>query len=152
MPDYQERLRSLTSVSAKPVENGTSNGHGAHGVNSGASVGGLLGQFVQADIVGLRCLLQQERIGQRGVRVIAIADSPLSPLAEHAIVCMNVQQASVQMMFRSVGKANWLGHLGSATGEYATHQVVEFSLDNKIVWSWGTATLARQITDVLVIR
>jgi hypothetical protein len=48
--------------------------------------------------------------------------------------------------------ANWLGHLGSATGEYATHQVVEFSLDNKIVWSWGSATLARQITNVLVIR
>jgi hypothetical protein len=48
--------------------------------------------------------------------------------------------------------ANWLGHLGSATGEYATHQVVEFSRDNKIVWNWGSATLARQITNVLVIR
>jgi DNA-binding MurR/RpiR family transcriptional regulator len=183
MPDYQERLRSLTSATAKPGENGTSNGHGAP---AGASVGGLLGQFVQADIVGLQCLLQQERIGellesaidligsaetvylvahlrsfpvtcylsyalsklkvrnvlvdgvggmffqqighatpadvviavssksyapdvvqavresaQRGVRVIAITDSPLSPLAEHATVCMNVQQASVQM-FRSL--------------------------------------------------
>jgi hypothetical protein len=48
--------------------------------------------------------------------------------------------------------ANWLGHLGSATGEYATHQVVEFSRDNMIVWNWGSATLARQITNVLVIR
>lgn len=38
---------------------------------------------------------------QRGVRVIAITDSPLSPLAEHATVCMDVQQASVQM-FRSL--------------------------------------------------
>jgi DNA-binding MurR/RpiR family transcriptional regulator len=195
MPDYQERLRSLTSAGAKPGENGTSNGHGAnganganggHGATAGASVGGLLGQFVQADIVGLQCLLQQERIGellesaidligsaetvylvahlrsfpvtcylsyalsklkvrnvlvdgvggmffqqighatpadvviavssksyapdvvqavrecaQRGVRVIAITDSPLSPLAEHATVCMNIQQASVQM-FRSL--------------------------------------------------
>jgi len=37
----------------------------------------------------------------KGVWVIAITDSPLSPLAEHATVSMEVQQASVQM-FRSL--------------------------------------------------
>jgi DNA-binding MurR/RpiR family transcriptional regulator len=172
MPDYKERLRSLGDVKS------------AGGTLSG--VGGLLDQFVQADIVGLQCLLQQERIGslleraiqmiiscetvflvahrrsfpvtcylsyamsqlnvrnilvdgvggmffqqvshagprdlvlavstktyspdvvqvvressQRGVPVIAMTDSPLSPLAEHATICMEVQQASVQM-FRSL--------------------------------------------------
>ena len=171
MPDYKERLRSLGSVKSP---------------GAGSGVGGLLDQFVQADIVGLQCLLQQERIGilleraiqmiiasetvflvahrrsfpvtcylsyamsqlnvrnvlvdgvggmffqqvshatprdvvlavstktyspdvvqavressQRGVRVIAMTDSPLSPLAEHASICMEVQQASVQM-FRSL--------------------------------------------------
>jgi DNA-binding MurR/RpiR family transcriptional regulator len=38
---------------------------------------------------------------QRGVRVIALTDSPLSPLAEHATLSLEVQQASVQM-FRSL--------------------------------------------------
>jgi hypothetical protein len=48
--------------------------------------------------------------------------------------------------------ASWLGHLNAATGEFATHQVTEFSPDNKIVWNWGTAALARQITNVYVVR
>jgi hypothetical protein len=50
--------------------------------------------------------------------------------------------------------ANWLGHIGgsSAGVQYATHQVVEFSPTNQMVWSWGTAALAKQITNVLVVR
>jgi len=171
MPDYKERLRLLGDD--RP-------GHKAKDVAS------LLDQFVQADIVGLQCLLQQERTGelleqaidliagaetvylvahrrsfpvtcylsyalsqlhvrnvlvdgvggmffqqvshattrdvilavstktyspdvvqvvreasQRGLRVISITDSPLSPLAEHATISLEVQQASVQM-FRSL--------------------------------------------------
>jgi DNA-binding MurR/RpiR family transcriptional regulator len=38
---------------------------------------------------------------QRGVRVIALTDSPLSPLVEHASISLEVQQASLQM-FRSL--------------------------------------------------
>jgi DNA-binding MurR/RpiR family transcriptional regulator len=38
---------------------------------------------------------------QRSVKVIAMTDSPLSPLAEHADVSLEVQQASVGM-FRSL--------------------------------------------------
>jgi DNA-binding MurR/RpiR family transcriptional regulator len=38
----------------------------------------------------------------RGVRVIALTDSPLSPLVQHAHISLEVQQASVQM-FRSLG-------------------------------------------------
>jgi DNA-binding MurR/RpiR family transcriptional regulator len=38
---------------------------------------------------------------QRGVRIVAMTDSPLSPLAEHADVSLEVQQASVGM-FRSL--------------------------------------------------
>ncbi|XXY50099.1 MurR/RpiR family transcriptional regulator [Sorangium sp. So ce269] len=38
---------------------------------------------------------------QRGVKIIAMTDSPLSPLAEHADVSLEVQQASVGM-FRSL--------------------------------------------------
>lgn len=37
----------------------------------------------------------------KGVKIIALTDSPLSPLAEHATVSIEVQQASVQM-FRSL--------------------------------------------------
>jgi hypothetical protein len=48
--------------------------------------------------------------------------------------------------------ANWLGHLGSATGEFATHQVIEFTPANKLVWQWGSTALARQITNVFVVR
>ena len=38
---------------------------------------------------------------QRGVRVIALTDSPLSPLAEHAGIAFEIHQGSVQM-FRSL--------------------------------------------------
>jgi DNA-binding MurR/RpiR family transcriptional regulator len=38
---------------------------------------------------------------QRGVRVIAITDSPLSPLSEHAAIAFKIPQGSVQM-FRSL--------------------------------------------------
>jgi DNA-binding MurR/RpiR family transcriptional regulator len=37
---------------------------------------------------------------QRGVKIVAMTDSPLSPLAEHADVSLEVQQASVGL-FRS---------------------------------------------------
>lgn len=171
MPDYNERLRSLNPESAGEI---------AEGVDA------LLDQFVEADIVGLRRLQQQKRMGaqleqayklitdsetvyvvahrrsfpiacylayalsqmnvrnvlvdgvggmfmqqvghatnrdviiaisskayspdvaqvvreakQRGVKVVAMTDSPLSPLAEHADVSLEVQQASVGM-FRSL--------------------------------------------------
>lgn len=171
MPDYKERLRLLGDEPAG---------------QQGKDIASLLNQFVQADIVGLQCLLQQERTGelleraidliagaetvylvahrrsfpvtcylsyamsqlhvrnvlvdgvggmffqqvshatrrdvvlavssrsyspdvvqvvretsQRGVPVISITDSPLSPLVEHATISLEVQQASVQM-FRSL--------------------------------------------------
>jgi DNA-binding MurR/RpiR family transcriptional regulator len=171
MPDYKERLRSLHPDSPGEVAE---------------NVDALLEQFVEADIVGLRRLQQQKRMGaqleqayklitdsetvyvvahrrsfpiacylayalsqmnvrnvlvdgvggmfmqqvghatsrdviiaisskayspdvaqvvreakQRGVRIVAMTDSPLSPLAEHADVSLEVQQASVGM-FRSL--------------------------------------------------
>jgi DNA-binding MurR/RpiR family transcriptional regulator len=174
MPDYKERLRSL---------NGTD---GASSEEAKDDASALLDQFIEADIVGLRRLQQQKRMGpllerayqlitdseivylvahrrsfpiayylayafsqmnvrnvlvdgvggmfmqqvghatnrdvilaisskvyspdvaqvvreakQRGVKIIAMTDSPLSPLAEHADVSLEVQQASVGM-FRSL--------------------------------------------------
>lgn len=172
LPDYKERLKSLNG----------NEGHGeeAKGVNA------LLEQFVEADVVGLRRLQQNKRLGglldqafklitdsdtvyvvahrrsfpiacylayalsqmnvknvlvdgvggmfmqqvghatshdviiaisskayspdvaqvvreakQRGVKIIAMTDSPLSPLAEHADVSLEVQQAAVGL-FRSL--------------------------------------------------
>ena len=38
---------------------------------------------------------------QRGVPIVAVTDSPLSPLAKHADVSLEIQQASVAM-FRSL--------------------------------------------------
>ena len=172
MPDYNERLKSLSGSEPSGEE--------------ARDVTALLEQFVEADIVGLRRLQQQKRLGallerafklitdsetvyvvahrrsfpiacylayalsqmnvrnvlvdgvggmfmqqashatnrdviiaisskayspdvarvvrearQRGIKVIAITDSPLSPLAEHATVSLEVQQASVGM-FRSL--------------------------------------------------
>jgi DNA-binding MurR/RpiR family transcriptional regulator len=172
MPDYKERLKSLNGTEAQGEE--------AKDVNA------LLEQFVEADIVGLRRLQQNKRLGtlldqsfklitdsetvyvvahrrsfpiacylayalsqmnvrnvlvdgvggmfmqqvghatnrdviiaisskayspdvaqvvreakQRGVKVIAMTDSPLSPLAEHADVSLEVQQAAVGL-FRSL--------------------------------------------------
>jgi len=46
--------------------------------------------------------------------------------------------------------SNWLGHLTAPKQE--TPQVLEFTPDNMIVWQWGNQTLARQITNVYVIR
>jgi DNA-binding MurR/RpiR family transcriptional regulator len=171
MPDYKERLRSLNPDSPGEVAE---------------DVDALLDQFVEADIVGLRRLQQQKRMGaqlehayklitdsetvyvvahrrsfpiacylayalsqmnvrnvlvdgvggmfmqqvghatsrdviiaisskayspdvaqvvreakQRGVKIVAMTDSPLSPLAEHADVSLEVQQASVGL-FRSL--------------------------------------------------
>ncbi len=172
MPDYKERLRSLRGADAEEEE--------------AKDASALLEQFVEADIVALRCLLQQKRTGvllerairlitecetvyvvahrrsfpvscylayalsqmnvrnvlvdgvggmffqqvshatprdviiavsskayspdvaqvvresaQRGVKIIAMTDSPLSPLAEHSDVSLEVQQASVGL-FRSL--------------------------------------------------
>ena len=172
MPDYKERLKSLNGTEVQ--------GEDAKDVNA------LLEQFVEADIVGLRRLQQNKRLGtlldqsfklitdsetvyvvahrrsfpiacylayalsqmnvrnvlvdgvggmfmqqvghatnrdviiaisskayspdvaqvvreakQRGVKVIAMTDSPLSPLAEHADVSLEVQQAAVGL-FRSL--------------------------------------------------
>ena len=171
MPDYKERLKSLNGAEEQGEE--------AKDVNA------LLEQFVEADIVGLRRLQQNKRLGalldqafrlitdsetvyvvahrrsfpiacylayalsqmnvrnvlvdgvggmfmqqvshatskdviiaisskayspdvaqvvreakQRGVKIVAMTDSPLSPLAEHADVSLEVQQASVGL-FRS---------------------------------------------------
>jgi DNA-binding MurR/RpiR family transcriptional regulator len=172
MPDYKERLKSLNGAEEQGEE--------AKDVNA------LLEQFVEADIVGLRRLQQNKRLGalldqafrlitdsetvyvvahrrsfpiacylayalsqmnvrnvlvdgvggmfmqqvshatskdviiaisskayspdvaqvvreakQRSVKVIAMTDSPLSPLAEHADVSLEVQQAAVGL-FRSL--------------------------------------------------
>jgi len=172
MPDYKERLKSLNGTEAQGEE--------AKDVNA------LLEQFVEADVVGLRRLQQNKRLGtlldqafklitdsetvyvvahrrsfpiacylayalsqmnvknvlvdgvggmfmqqvghatsrdviiaisskayspdvaqvvreskQRGVKIIAMTDSPLSPLAEHADVSLEVQQAAVGL-FRSL--------------------------------------------------
>ena len=172
MPDYKERLKSLNGTEAQGEE--------AKDVNA------LLEQFVEADVVGLRRLQQNKRLGmlldqafkliadsdtvyvvahrrsfpiacylayalsqmnvknvlvdgvggmfmqqvghatnrdviiaisskayspdvaqvvreskQRGVKVVAMTDSPLSPLAEHADVSLEVQQAAVGL-FRSL--------------------------------------------------
>lgn len=172
MPDYKERLKSLNGTEAQGEE--------AKDVNA------LLDQFVEADVVGLRRLQQNKRLGtlldqafklitdsdtvyvvahrrsfpiacylayalsqmnvknvlvdgvggmfmqqvghassrdviiaisskayspdvaqvvrdskQRGVKIIAMTDSPLSPLAEHADVSLEVQQAAVGL-FRSL--------------------------------------------------
>jgi DNA-binding MurR/RpiR family transcriptional regulator len=172
MPDYKERLKSL-------------NGNEAQGEEA-KDVNALLEQFVEADVVGLRRLQQNKRLGtlldhafklitdsetvyvvahrrsfpiacylayalsqmnvrnvlvdgvggmfmqqvghatnrdviiaisskayspdvaqvvreakQRGVRIIAMTDSPLSPLAEHSDVSLEVQQAAVGL-FRSL--------------------------------------------------
>jgi hypothetical protein len=49
--------------------------------------------------------------------------------------------------------ANWLGHLAQPAAD-APH-VVEFEPDGangKVVWQWGNQTLARQITNVFVLR
>jgi DNA-binding MurR/RpiR family transcriptional regulator len=164
MPDYKERLKSLNGAE--------------HEGEEAKDVSALLEQFVEADIVGLRRLQQQKRLGvlleqafklitdsetvyvvahrrsfpiacylayalsqmnvrnvlvdgvggmfvqqaghaisskayspdvaqvvreakQRGVKIVAMTDSPLSPLTEHADVSLEVQQASVGM-FRSL--------------------------------------------------
>ena len=46
--------------------------------------------------------------------------------------------------------ANWLGHLAQPAAD-APH-VVELSKDNEVVWQWGDQTLARQVTNVHVVR
>ena len=43
--------------------------------------------------------------------------------------------------------ANWLGHRKRGTAPH----LVEFSPDNKVVWTWGDHKMARQVTNVLMI-
>lgn len=45
--------------------------------------------------------------------------------------------------------ANWLGHIQP---EDDTPHLVEFTPANEVVWTWGNQTLARQITNVLVLK
>ncbi len=46
--------------------------------------------------------------------------------------------------------ANWLGHVSSPASNRP--HVVELTPDNKMIWSWGNQTLARQITNVYVFK
>jgi hypothetical protein len=49
--------------------------------------------------------------------------------------------------------ANWLGHLGNPDPN--APEVIEFQPDGasgKAIWQWGNQTLARQITNVFVVR
>jgi hypothetical protein len=49
--------------------------------------------------------------------------------------------------------ANWLGHLGTPAQD--TPEILEFKpngASGEVVWTWGNQTLARQITNVYVIR
>ena len=43
--------------------------------------------------------------------------------------------------------ANWLGHGKQGTGPH----LVEFSTDNKVVWTWGDHEMAQQVTNVLML-
>lgn len=46
--------------------------------------------------------------------------------------------------------ANWQGHVASPDPN--TPHLVEFTPDNQLVWKWGNQTVARQITNTLMIR
>jgi hypothetical protein len=46
--------------------------------------------------------------------------------------------------------ANWQGHVEAPAAE--TPHLVEFDKTNKLVWKWGNQTLARQITNTLILR
>jgi hypothetical protein len=46
--------------------------------------------------------------------------------------------------------ANWLGHLAAPSP--TAPEILEFTPQNTIVWQWGNQTLARQITNVFIIR
>jgi hypothetical protein len=46
--------------------------------------------------------------------------------------------------------ANWQGHVAAPAED--TPHLVEFTPDNKLVWKWGNQTLARQITNTLMLR
>ena len=46
--------------------------------------------------------------------------------------------------------ANWLGHLANPAQD--TVHLVEFTPANEVVWKWGNQDLARQITNVWIVR
>jgi hypothetical protein len=46
--------------------------------------------------------------------------------------------------------ANWQGHV--ANPAESTPHLVELTPENEIVWTWGNQTLARQITNTLMLR
>ena len=46
--------------------------------------------------------------------------------------------------------ANWQGYVDNPTD--STPHLIEFSPENELVWRWGNQTVARQITNVFVLR
>jgi hypothetical protein len=46
--------------------------------------------------------------------------------------------------------ANWQGHVAAPAAN--TPHLVEFTPANQLVWQWGNQTVARQITNTLVLR
>jgi hypothetical protein len=46
--------------------------------------------------------------------------------------------------------ANWQGHIAAPAED--TPHLVEFTPTNELVWKWGNQTLARQITNTLMLR
>jgi hypothetical protein len=46
--------------------------------------------------------------------------------------------------------ANWQGHVEAPAAD--TPHLVEFDKTNKLVWKWGNQTVARQITNTLILR
>ncbi|HKQ71740.1 MAG TPA: MurR/RpiR family transcriptional regulator [Polyangiaceae bacterium] len=109
MPDYKERLRSLRG-------GGETVGEQAKDVTA------LLEQFVEADIVGLQCLLQQKRTGElleHAFKLIAESETvylvahrrsfPVSCYLAYAMSQMNVRNVLVDgvggMFFQQVSHA-----------------------------------------------
>jgi DNA-binding MurR/RpiR family transcriptional regulator len=108
MPDYKERLRSLRG----------DRGDGEHAKD----VASLLDQFVQADIVGLQCLLQQGRTGElleQACNLMADSETvylvahrrsfPVTCYLSYALSQMNVRNVLVDgvggMFFQQVSHA-----------------------------------------------
>jgi hypothetical protein len=50
----------------------------------------------------------------------------------------------------NVVAANWQGHVEAPAAN--TPHLVEFDKTNKLVWKWGNQTVARQITNTLILR
>jgi hypothetical protein len=68
----------------------------------------------------------------------------------HANVGLDFFSGFVHLPNGNFVAANWLGHLAAPKGD--TPHLVEFNQNNEIVWQWGNQELARQITNVLILR